>query len=117
MFATSDAELAGVASDPDSPREPYWLTRHQLCPEGGDGVVTAMVPEPNRARTIYEPEPEPYECCGLPVTGQRGHRYDDAPPEDGRHWPTEDSRLWPTCRTDLRQQPMTLRQALFGRHA
>ncbi|MFG2351828.1 replication-relaxation family protein [Streptomyces phaeochromogenes] len=53
------------------------------------------------------PDPEPCERCGLPITGQQGLRYDDAPPEDGRHCPT--------CRTDIRQQPMTLRQALFGK--
>ncbi|WP_406486150.1 replication-relaxation family protein [Streptomyces phaeochromogenes] len=53
------------------------------------------------------PEPEPCERCGLPITGQQGHLYDNAPPQDGRHCPT--------CRTDLQQQPMTLRQALFGR--
>ncbi|MCX4561763.1 replication-relaxation family protein [Streptomyces phaeochromogenes] len=53
------------------------------------------------------PQPEPCERCGLPITGQQGLRYDDAPPEDGRHCPT--------CRTDLQQQPMTLRQALFGK--
>ncbi|MCR3732343.1 hypothetical protein FHS35_009261 [Streptomyces umbrinus] len=53
------------------------------------------------------PEPEPCERCGLPITGQPGILYDDAPPEDGRHCPT--------CRTDPQQQPMTLRQAVFGR--
>ncbi|WP_327393907.1 hypothetical protein [Streptomyces phaeochromogenes] len=53
------------------------------------------------------PEPEPCERCGLPITGQPGTLYDNAPPEDGRHCPT--------CRTDLQQQPMTLRQALFGK--
>ncbi|MGX1916152.1 hypothetical protein ACWIID_46405 [Streptomyces phaeochromogenes] len=53
------------------------------------------------------PEPEPCERCGLPITGQQGHCYDDAPLEDGRHCPT--------CRTDIQQQPMTLRQALFGK--
>ncbi|MFD9445867.1 replication-relaxation family protein [Streptomyces sp. NPDC060006] len=52
-------------------------------------------------------EPEPCERCGLPITGQEGYFYPDAPLEDGRHCPT--------CRTDLRQQPMTLRQALFGK--
>ncbi|WP_306944321.1 hypothetical protein [Streptomyces phaeochromogenes] len=60
----------------------------------------APAPEPASA-------PDPCERCGLPVTGQPGIRYDDAPPEDGRHCPT--------CRTDLQQQPTTLRQALFGR--
>ncbi|MGI3198659.1 hypothetical protein ACRJ4W_08700 [Streptomyces sp. GLT-R25] len=53
------------------------------------------------------PAPDPCERCGLPITGQPDILYDNAPPEDGRHCPI--------CRTDLQQQPMTLRQALFGR--
>ncbi|MEU8869439.1 hypothetical protein [Streptomyces umbrinus] len=66
-----------------------------------------------RERWTQEPdsapasEPEPCERCGLQITGQQGHRYDDAPPQDGRHCPT--------CRTDLRHQPMMLRQAIFGK--
>ncbi|KPI09991.1 hypothetical protein OK006_11236 [Actinobacteria bacterium OK006] len=56
------------------------------------------------------PEPEPVppcERCGLPITGEPGYDLEFAPPEDGRHCPS--------CRTDLRQQHPTLRQAVFGR--
>ncbi|MER6377357.1 hypothetical protein ABT255_56005 [Streptomyces mirabilis] len=42
-----------------------------------------------------------------PITGPLGYDLEFAPPEDGRHCPS--------CRTDLRQQPPTLRQAVFGR--
>ncbi|MGW0572988.1 replication-relaxation family protein [Streptomyces tauricus] len=52
------------------------------------------------------PAPPPCERCGRPITGPFGA--DDAfTPPDGRHCAS--------CRTDLRQQPMTLRQALFGK--
>ncbi|MEU1564071.1 replication-relaxation family protein [Streptomyces mirabilis] len=54
-----------------------------------------------------EPEVAPCERCGLPITGELGYDLEFVPPEDGRHCPS--------CRTDLRQQYPTLRQAVFGR--
>ncbi|QDO45777.1 hypothetical protein FNV62_54560 [Streptomyces sp. RLB3-17] len=56
-----------------------------------------------------EPAPEAAPCqrCKGPVTGPLGYDLEFAPPEDGRHCPS--------CRTDLRQQYPTLRQAVFGR--
>ncbi|MEV4449776.1 hypothetical protein [Streptomyces mirabilis] len=68
-----------------------------------------------RERWAQEPDPEPEpapeaascERCGGPITGPLGYDPEFAPPEDGRHCPS--------CRTDLRQQYPTLRQAVFGR--
>ncbi|WP_331724031.1 replication-relaxation family protein [Streptomyces sp. NBC_00005] len=54
-----------------------------------------------------EPPPAPCERCGRPITGEPGIRYDDAPPDDGRHCPG--------CRIDLARQPTGLFKALFGR--
>ncbi|MFE5088249.1 hypothetical protein [Streptomyces mirabilis] len=55
------------------------------------------------------PEAAPCERCKGPVTGPLGYDLEFAPPEDGRHCPA--------CRTDLRQQYPTLRQAVFGRRS
>jgi hypothetical protein len=61
-------------------------------------------PEPDPA-----PEATPCERCKGPITGPLGYDLEFAPPEDGRHCPS--------CRTDLRQQYPTLRQAVFGRRS
>ncbi|MEU1448615.1 hypothetical protein [Streptomyces mirabilis] len=68
-----------------------------------------------RERWAQEPDPAPEpvpevarcERCKGPITGPLGYDLEFAPPEDGRHCPS--------CRTDLRQQYPTLRQAVFGR--
>ncbi|MET7780426.1 replication-relaxation family protein [Streptomyces mirabilis] len=68
-----------------------------------------------RERWTQEPDPEPgpapeaapCERCKEPITGPLGYDLEFAPPQDGRHCPS--------CRTDLRQQYPTLRQAVFGR--
>jgi hypothetical protein len=66
-----------------------------------------------RERWAQEPEPAPEaapcERCKGPITGPLGHDPDFVPSEDGRHCPS--------CRTDLRQQYPTLRQAVFGRRS
>ncbi|MHA4998826.1 hypothetical protein [Streptomyces sp. SD11] len=57
-------------------------------------------------RVLPAPPPPPCVRCGQSITEPFGA--DDAfTPLDGRHCAS--------CRTDLRQQPMTLRQALFGK--
>ncbi|MCW8102671.1 replication-relaxation family protein [Streptomyces tauricus] len=70
--------------------------------------------EAEHHRTAWEnkpPDPQPAvpapcERCGQPLNEPPGAN-DAFTPPDGRHCPS--------CRTDLRQQPMTLRQALFGK--
>ncbi|GAA2358871.1 replication-relaxation family protein [Streptomyces cuspidosporus] len=54
-----------------------------------------------------EPPAAPCERCGQPITGDPGTRYDDAPPQDGRHCPA--------CRDDIAHQPPGLFKALFSR--
>ncbi|MFE4627443.1 hypothetical protein [Streptomyces mirabilis] len=65
-----------------------------------------------REHWAQEPDPEPVppcERCKGPITGPLGYDLEFAPAEDGRHCPS--------CRTDLRQQHPTLRQAVFGRRS
>ncbi|MFJ3674045.1 replication-relaxation family protein [Streptomyces sp. NPDC090106] len=78
--------------------------RQEREQEHGWGTVRAA-PVPTPAPAV-EP-PVPCARCAQPVTGPEGLRFDDAPPEDGRHCPE--------CRIDIARQPPGAFKALFGR--
>ncbi|MGW1044767.1 replication-relaxation family protein [Streptomyces sp. NPDC002547] len=82
-----------------------WGRRSAENPDApGPGSRATRVPH-----VANVPEPARCEGCGLPVTGQPGILYDNAPPDDGRHCPE--------CRTDLARQPPGLLKTLFSRRS